>query len=175
MSLKRFSPHHERPADFGLQILGPAPWYRLIYPVEPAMLADLAYEFAYGYLDERDPEAYVQPLRRVVESWEASTGTGYRSLRYRRGPGFLIVFDRRPNLVAADYSFGERGARIYLACEDGATPQQVSEALRAGGIRDRRPEAVRQYLDELVARRLVHQEGDRYLALALPEAAGRDG
>ena len=166
--VERFSPYFERPEDFGLELLGPVPWYPLIYDVEPATLAELAYAFEYRYADGRNPENYIEPLRRAIESWNANSEAGFRSLRYRRGPGFLAIRDRRPNLDAADYSFGEREARLYLACEDGATPADVSQALRSGGIADVTPDQAREYLDALTAMRLVYKEGGRYLALALP-------
>jgi ribosomal peptide maturation radical SAM protein 1 len=166
--VERFSPYHERPHDFGLELLGPVPWYQLIYPVEPGTLADLAYAFQHRHVDGRDPERYVEPLRRAIETWSANRATGYRSLRYRRGPGFLVICDRRPGLEAADYTFGEREARLYLACEDGATPVEVSQALHAGGLTDVSVDDARQYLDALVSMRLVYKEGGHYLALALP-------
>jgi hypothetical protein len=157
--VERFSRYHERPGDFGLELLGPAPWYPLIYPVEPALLADLAFVFEYRYADGRDPERYVGPLQGAVASWRANLPAGYRSLRYRRGTGFLVVQDRRPNMEAADYTFEGRGAQIYLACKDGATPGEVSQVLRGAGVTDRNPDAIRAYLDALVAMRLVYTEG----------------
>jgi ribosomal peptide maturation radical SAM protein 1 len=168
LSLDRFSPYHERPQDFGLELLGPLPWYRMVYPVEPATLADLAYVFEHRHADGRNPETYVEPLRRAIETWQANGAAGYRSLRYRRGPGFLVIHDRRPNIEAADYTLGEREAQLYLACEDGATPAEASQALRSAGGMDVSPGEVREYLDALVAMRLVYKEDDRYLTLALP-------
>lgn len=100
--------------------------------------------------------------------WQADHAAGFRSLRYRRGPGFLEVRDRRPGLEPADYTFGDREARIYLACEDGATVAAASAAVREAGDSDLSAGEIRDFLDELVAARLVHEEAGRYLALALP-------
>ena len=166
--LHRFSPYHERPQDFGLELQGPLPWYRMVYPVEPATLVDLAYVFTHRHADGRNPETYVEPLRRAIETWRATGAAGYRSLRYRRGPGFLVIHDRRPNIEAADYSFGEREARLYLACEDGATPAAASQALRSADISDVGADEAREYLDALAKLRLMYKENDHYLALALP-------
>src|SRR5262249_35123791 len=65
LQLERFSPYHQRPADYGLKIIGPSSsdYYRLIYPSEVETLDDLAYSFEYSYDDGRDPETYVVPLR----------------------------------------------------------------------------------------------------------------
>lgn len=168
LSVYRFSPYHEHPHEFGLELLGPAVWHQSVYPVEPATLADLAYTFDYRHADGRNPETYVEPLRRAIETWQANRATSYRSLRYRRGPGFLVVSDRRPNLEHADYTFSERGARLYLACENGATPMEVSRSLSSAGMADVSADGVREYLDALVPMRLVYRENGHYLALALP-------
>jgi ribosomal peptide maturation radical SAM protein 1 len=168
--LTRFSPYHENPAAFGLELIGPLPWYGLVYPADPTRLADLAMYFQYRHADGRDPEQYVAPLRREIDGWRAGRGPGFRSLRYRRGPGFLVVQDRRPNREPADYSFGEREASLYLACEDGATPIEAARAVLAAGGGAVTAAEAREYLDALVGLRLMYGEAGRYLALALPDA-----
>jgi ribosomal peptide maturation radical SAM protein 1 len=169
LAIHRFSPYHERPAEFGLEVPGPLPWYRLVYPVDDATLADLAYNFDYRHADGRAPEAYVAPLRAAVEAWQAANASGgYRALRYRRGPGFLMVEDRRPNLEPADYSFSEREARLFLACEDGATAAEALAALPPADAAELDVDDVLEFLDELVVARLMYEEDGRYLSLALP-------
>jgi ribosomal peptide maturation radical SAM protein 1 len=166
--LDRFSPYHERPGDFGLQLGGPLPYYELIYPADPATLNDLAYSFQYAHADDRDPDTYVMPLRRAIEAWRAGHQTSYRALRYRHAPGGLLVQDGRPHTDQANYSFGEREAAIYLACEDGATVDEAHDTLRARGRMDLCQAEIREFLDELTRVRLVYAEDGRYLALALP-------
>jgi hypothetical protein len=166
--INRFSPYHDRPAEYGLQVVGPRLWHRFVYDVDEATLTDLAYTFEYRHLDGRDPEAYTTVLRRAIETWRAQWPSAYRSLRYRRGPGFLVVYDRRPGLEAADYMFEEHEAQIYLACEDGATAAQVWAGLGPAGTTDLDVDDVTEFLDELVELRLVFEENGRYLALALP-------
>src|SRR5688572_1265425 len=95
LAIHRFSPYHDRPAEYGIHVLGPLPWYRLVYPVDDGTLAELAYNFDYRHADGRDAETYVGPLREAIEAWHASRSASYRALRYRRGPGFLVVHDRR--------------------------------------------------------------------------------
>jgi ribosomal peptide maturation radical SAM protein 1 len=168
LALDRFSPYHDRPGDFGLEIAGPLPYYRLIYPADEPTLGDLAYSFEYAHRDGRDPDAYVAPLRQAVEEWRSPQATSYRSLRYRRGPGFLLVQDGRPHSECANYTFGEREGAIYLACENGATAAQAHETARRSGVADLGVEDVREFLDELESCRLVYAESGRYLALALP-------
>ena len=78
-----------------------------------------------------------------------------------------MVHDRRPNLEPADYSFTEREARLFLACEDGATPAEARAAL-AEAAEDLDLDDVQEFLDDLLVSRLMYEEGGRYLALALP-------
>jgi ribosomal peptide maturation radical SAM protein 1 len=168
LAIHRFSPYHDRPAEFGLEVLGPLPWYRLVYDVDDAALAELAYNFDYRHADGRDPETYAAPLRAAIEAWQAANAGGYRALRYRRGPGFLVIHDRRPNLEPADYSFSEPEARLYLACADGATAAEAFRALSRTETTDLDVDEVRAFLDDLVASRLMYEEHGHYLALALP-------
>lgn len=168
LELERFSPYYERPRDFGLEVLGPRWWYEHVYSVDQATLMDLAYSFEYRHLDGRDPEGYVAPLRDAVEAWRAAWPSSYRTLQYRRGPGFLVIHDRRPGLPRADYSLEEREARLYLACEDGATAAETHAALDAADTADLDIEDVEEFFEELIALGLMYEEGGRYLALALP-------
>ena len=71
-------------------------------------------------------------------------------------------------METADYSFDEREAQIYLACEDGATAAEVLAGLGAAGPTDLDLDDVTEFLDELVELRLAFEESDRYLGLALP-------
>jgi hypothetical protein len=166
--LARFSPYHERPHEWGLEVEGPRRYHRFIYPVDDATLMDLAYDFDYRYTDGRDPKVYAGPLCRAVERWQERAEAGYRSLRYRRGPNFLVIRDRRPSLEAADYTLEGLEAKTYLACEDGATAAEACATLGPAGAVDVDVEEVREFLDELVAMRLAYEEDGRYLALALP-------
>lgn len=176
--LDRFTPYFERAADFGLEVTGPPAYARVVYPVDDAALIDLVHWFEYRRTDGSDPETYIGDTRRVIEEWTRSHASGgYRSLRYARGPDFLRIVDRRPNLPARDYTLGEPEATIYLACEDGATPAEVREALNVTDSAAFGVNEIGEFLDELTKLRLVYYERGRYLALALsmnlPELTAR--
>ena len=164
LAVHRFSPYHMRPESFGIEITGPKTYYQYLYDTDAETLADIAYTFDYEHVDGRNPAEYVQPVREVLDLWRS----GYDSkstLRYRRGPGFIDVIDRRPGLPRTRYLFRGVEARIFDACEDGARPAEVQGCLGAGPP----PlDAIETFLDELVASRLVYKENGRYLALALP-------
>jgi hypothetical protein len=172
IQIQRFSPYFERAADFGIEIVGPMPYYRFLYPVPPASLGNLVYDFEHRYRDGRDPSSYTPRVKEAIERWrESAASGGLKSLSYRRGPGFLIVNDRRPGLDEADYEFEDVEAKIYLACDAGATVERIRALLSAD---DDAPEAdeIREFLDELVDARLLYREGNAYLSLAVAETEG---
>ena len=181
LQLDRFSPYFDRPAEFGIVPLGPRRDFRFVYPLEYVdddALAEIAYSFEFRHADGRDPEAYTATLRNAVLEWQSAGRGSIGTLRYRRGPGFLIVSDRRAGLEPAEYHLDEREASIYLACEDGATARDAWRAARStatnGLARGLSADDVRGFLDRLVESRLACKVDGRYLALALPHTARSD-
>src|SRR5262245_51256941 len=170
LALDRFSPYHQRPEAYGLVPLGPRRDYRFIHPdLDAATISALAYTFEYRHADGRDPADYVAPVREVVEFWRARRDVARGSLVYRRRGRSLVVTDRRPGLDACEYRFSAAEAATYLACEDGATLDEMEIALSAAGHRVRRGD-LEAFVDELADARLVYRDGNRCLVLALPAA-----
>lgn len=167
LQLDRFSPYHQRPEAFGIVPLGPRHDFRFIYQLDGDVLNDLVYSFEYCHADGRDPEEYAQQVRDVIESWREHGRTAIGTLSYRRGPGFIVVTDRRPGLAPAEYRFDETEALLYLACEDGLTARRAQSAAEDAGIEVDLDE-VTSFLNNLVDQRLMFEEGGRYLSLALP-------
>jgi ribosomal peptide maturation radical SAM protein 1 len=160
LQLDRFSPYFESPDDFGIVPVGPRRDFGFIYP--PDVVDDIAYSFDFRYADGRDPAEYTAGFRCAVREWQSSGRAAIGTLTYDREGDGLVVTDRRPGLDAAEYRFGETESRIYLACEDGATPARAAAAAP-----DRDAVEVEEFLDELVESRLVCRADGRYLALAL--------
>jgi ribosomal peptide maturation radical SAM protein 1 len=177
LQLDRFSPYFERPEEFGIVPLGPRNDFRFVYPsklVDEATLAEIAYSFEFRYSDGRDPDAYTAALRRGVREWQATGRRAIGTLRYRRGPGFMTVSDRRPGLESAEYHLGEPEALIYLACEDGATAEEAWSAAQSRNANGPSADEVEAFLDRLVSSRLACEIDGRYLSLALPNAPRAD-
>ena len=174
LQLDRFSPYFEHPTESGIIPLGPRRDFRFVYPadrVDDATLAEIAYSFEFRHADGRDPETYTASFQRAIRAWQAAGRRAIGTLRYRRGPGFLVVTDRRPGVSSAEYQLDGPEAQIYLACEDGATAQNAWTAARAcDGGAQLSVEAVGEFLDELVGSRLACKVDGRYLSLALPAA-----
>ena len=162
LHLDRFSPYHGAPEEHGLRIVGAAAHYAFVYPLEGPALRRIAYAFELAYEDGRDPEAYVGALRDVVTTWRA----GRDSLVLRRGPGFVQIADRRSTVGHGNYTLRAEEAAIYEACDAGATLAEIHERLRQAEEGADRA-TIADFLTELVAARLVYEEGGRYLSLAV--------
>ena len=168
LSVERFSPYHAAPARFGLEILGPVAPYRSIYPCDDGNLADLAYAFEYRHVDGRSPSSYVRTVKRIIEEWRQASAAGIGSLHLRKGPDFVLLEDRRPGLVHADYRLRGVEAEILLQCDGGATPAGVVEGLARSGRGSCDVHTATEFLEELRRARLVYMESGRYLSLAVP-------
>lgn len=165
LELDRFSPYHDDPAGFGLEVLGPRRYYELVYPIEDrATLDDLAYTFEYRHVDGRDPDSYVGGLREAVKRWMLRPAP--RALVWSRGPGFVTIVDERPGMPHARYTLDETEAEIYLACDAGASAARVREALIGRGVDAPDVAEIAEFLAELAAAGLVYEEAGRYLSLA---------
>jgi len=167
IALERFSPYFERPNESGLKIVGPRTYYRLVFPCEESTLNDLAYNFDYVHADGRKPNSYVTGLSERIESWQKQL-RARPLLEYRRGPGFLVIRDRRPGRTRSDYSLAENETKVYLACDGGATPMAVWKSLQTGDETAIGLEDVEDFLDEMTAARLMYREDNVYLSLAVP-------
>jgi ribosomal peptide maturation radical SAM protein 1 len=166
--LDRFSPYHQHPGEHGLEIVGPSFPYRFFYRADERTMNDLAYSFQFRYLDGRTPAVYAAPAVEAAGRWVRAHAHDAGALRLRRGPGFVRIEDRRTLMDdQGDYVLDEVEARVYLACEAGVTAATAWK-LAGGAQANLDVEDVEQFLDELVAARLVFEENGRYLSLAIP-------
>lgn len=169
LMIYRFSPYHDRAAEYGLKLAGPLPHYRLLYDTDEATLADLAHVFVHRHEDGRDPQSYIGELRQCVEQWRRDAERNRGALSYRRGPDFMIVTDTRTTTtsVPTRYVLDESESRAYLACDAGATIPAICAALeRSDGPT---PDAARvaELMRQFVDARIVYEEDGRFLSLAV--------
>jgi ribosomal peptide maturation radical SAM protein 1 len=164
LCLHRWSPYHQRPAEHGIVMTGPAWYNRFLYDVDASTLADLAYDFEWTHADGRDPLAYAAPYLATLARWREAHADG-AALEYRRGPGFIRVIDRRAPAQLVELTLADAEAALLLAVDDGAT---LAAACRRTGVDEREGRTI---LDELEAAGLVYREDDRYLGLAVAQTA----
>lgn len=169
----RFSPYHQRAADFGLT-LTPYPSYRSVYPVGAADLAELAYYFdsvgrppAARMLAER-PQ--LKRVVRIVGSWKQGWNRDDQAdravLLVRPEGADLVVSDTRPGAPAAGYRLTGLAARIYTLCDSIVSLAQLMTML-ASDLLPVDEGVVRDVLADLECRELLLDQDGRYLALAL--------
>jgi hypothetical protein len=127
-----------------------------------------AYTFEYRHADGREPRTYVAELVKAVERWRRDEARNVGALTYRRGPGFLALDDRRTTVAAARYVLEGVEAAVFAACEDGASFAEVRATAARELGRDPGESEVRRALGALHAERLLFEDRDRWLALALP-------
>ena len=166
LRVDRFSPYHKDPARYGLELLGPRAHFKHLYDVEPDILIDLAYTFEYRHIDGRSVDGYSAPLRAAVKAWRDEGAAS--SLTWRRGPGFVVVHDRRVGRAPNDVYLEREAAVAFEACNDGATLEGVAQAIAAAGMTPPPAVELEDLLRQLVALGLAIVEDRRYLTLALP-------
>lgn len=168
--IERFSPYHQSPEAFGITGIKPARWYEYVYDLTADELRQLAHDFDHQFVSGYDPAKAREIMAPVLDHWRESFKANKSSLTYRRGPGFMIINDRRSNLGARRIVLDKVQSQVYLACDAGSTPEQV-----AAKLKDDQPDAhlspaeVQTILDDQANARLFYIEGRRYLSLAIPE------
>lgn len=165
--INRFSPYQQEAERFGLKVSRPQPFYKFIYRVEANALDELAYDFSHMYSDGRNDLSYARPVKEAAGMWKSIWHRNSRFLTYSRGIDFLTITDTRPNLDSNIYKVDETEAQIYLACDAGATVTQIIEHVRNTCEKDLSRNQISDYLNQLVGARLMYQEGDAFLSLAI--------
>jgi transcription-repair coupling factor (superfamily II helicase) len=155
-------------AAHGLVVDGPVPFYRHVFPgLSAAQRNDLAYFFESHHASGADYRSYTQVLSRALAQWRRASAESFGRLTYVRGPGFVRIRDDRPGSTNdGEYTLTDDGARIFELCDEGRTSATVCERLRAEG-REPSVDDVEEFLEHLVAARLVLRVDGRYLSLPL--------
>ncbi|MEZ4386974.1 MAG: RiPP maturation radical SAM C-methyltransferase [Candidatus Krumholzibacteriia bacterium] len=161
LHLDRFSPFHEDPGRFGIRIKGPALYARYIHDLPDSDLLQLANSFEFEVDADADLLPVISRIKALVDQWKRGG-----SLRYRCGPDFIIISDRRPGLEHLDYVLQGLEAVIYLACDEGARAEDVAAEIAATSTCAIDVDEIRDFLGQLVECRLMFRERQRYLSLA---------
>lgn len=177
----RFSPYHQRPADYGLKIR-PYRTYSYIYPSPPEILGELAYFFE-DNLDSNHanidlPQSIthrpgLNALKIGLETWcadwrQADAPKERPVLSMVDSGTHLTLTDTRPCAVDRQFTLSGLAYTIYKACDQALTPQALVQALRPSGCSWADIEPV---VAELCRRKLLLALNDRLLSLAVKEPA----
>jgi hypothetical protein len=164
--LDRFSPMFKWPEKFGIKNIRSYPGYRLCYPFPEDSILRLAY---YQDCDPPVTQGTLDAIRTTsdaVAEWKRVHDNS--SLKAEVTPSSIIIHERRAGYSPTDYCFEGIARDIYLATDGVHSDSAVLESVAV-----RHPEEavtiekVRKILGEFVARELMLQEGNSYLALAV--------
>ncbi|HXS99978.1 MAG TPA: RiPP maturation radical SAM C-methyltransferase [Elusimicrobiota bacterium] len=168
LKLFRFSPFHERPADFGIANVRPCALYEYIFPPGAVALDEIAFVFDADWKAAAGARAALPALEAAREAWVRADAAG-RTLEYRRGAGFIEIVDARSASGRRDHWVYEGWrAELYDRCDAVRTRSELAALARERGAA---PDELSAALDEYVARSLMLEEGGRYLSLAQPPRA----
>jgi len=156
--IHRFSPLYMNRDSNGLRSVKPTASYEEIYPFEPEEVARLAYYFEHEYVDEREPNSYIESCASGVLAWHDEVGDA-AFFSFHRGERIILIDTRRIATARRTVLDGVE-CEVYEATLHGATADEIVGAVN-------HPDA-RSILDTLVDRNIVLRMDDRHLALAVP-------
>ena len=137
----------------------------MIYPYEPRTLDAIASVYEH-HVDSLEPNPWIAKIaERLNAIWKRGRANAESTLTFTRGIDHIAIRDRRSGREPHDLTLSGSAAAIYLACDAGATIDQLA----AGVARTSARGAIVRLLDDLVGRRLLYAEGGIYLALAVAE------
>jgi hypothetical protein len=161
--LDRFSPNFDHAKDMGFLNVRPLEQYKYIYPFDMDTLYNLAYYFNFDYQETIDDGGYVAPLIEAILRWKRS-----QDQLYTRYVGHqLVIFDSRPVATSPQVVLTDIGRYVYEYCDHIRSIRQIEQWLSELGGMPLSREQVVAILDEFVAKKLMVQEGNRYLSLAI--------
>jgi len=170
LDLCRSSVYFDEAEQYGIELLDPDPWQDPLYHLARQLnnrvkIRDLAGQLKGQY--QQIHQETVDICREVLARWREDHAINYGRLWYRRGQGFINIFDYRTNLTPQVYTLGDLEGKIYLACDSALSVQQVWKDLDPEEKSQVAPDEVKEFLDQLVENRLAYKEDDLYLSLAI--------
>jgi ribosomal peptide maturation radical SAM protein 1 len=168
--LERFSPYFTRPQEHGIRITGPGLAYEYVYNPEVVNLHKIAYDFEYELLEKKVDPSLIEELTDLTQEWKRRHATDDKPfLLYSKAIDFVTVFDGRSEQPTKERYDWPHGFIIDFCNEAPKYLDQIKEGLnecnegREFGTAD-----VELALQDLLRKRLLYKESERYLTLALP-------
>ncbi len=169
--MDRFSPYFNQAQAFGLVNVRPMDMYRLLYPLPQDRLRNLAYFFEFDHPDGRAPAAFLGDVERRVDQWRKAGGCNLTAVRGSSPE--LVITDTRPNAVHNRIVMNGVQREVYELCDSRHHVQGVMRWIAERYAVDGALELwVRDFLAQMVDWRLMANEGDEYLSLAVQQGQG---
>jgi len=162
------SPLWRDPDRYGIRLKGNHPDYRHLFPAE--MLGKLRFMMQGYDGGVRRQRRLWAPVRKKLAEWRAFYDRMHQEpgfdpiLSYRDGGTFLIIRERRPDDEPMTHRLKGTSRAMYLFCETQRSMAEILARFPQFG-----EDRIGPFLQMMVAKRLMFSEGDRYLALAVPQ------
>ncbi|WP_437680007.1 RiPP maturation radical SAM C-methyltransferase [Sorangium sp. So ce131] len=164
LQINRFSPHFQRPEEYGLTGLRPTPAHDYIYPLPREAVSRLAYYFSFEYRDHVRPPEDVRAIVAALKTWRARYQDSF--VFYADHPDGALCVDHRGSGPPCAYTLSPLSFAILAAC---AEPRTGAALLRrvssASSPCDKA--ALDAELALLDALGLVFREGEHTVTVAL--------
>jgi len=163
----------QNPREYGVKKVFNDPFYKRLFPRETLETLTLMVQAYHGGV--RGQKALWRPVWERVRQWHREyalrrpTGVLEPILSYRDGGSFCIIQERLGSGENRTHKLEGASRDIFLFCDTARSLGQVLERFPGFGEKKIRP-----FLSLLVEKRLMFQDGDFYLSLAVP-AAPRPG
>ena len=161
------SPIWLRPQKFGIKRLTNHSYYRILFPKEVLSKLTLIIQNYEGGV--RYQRKIWKPVREKVETWQKAYAKMHDSPRslpilyYEDGQDFLIIHQRRLGTYDMTHKLKGSSRKIYLFCESHKHLKEIHQAFPSFTL-----EQIMSFLEMMVKKKLMFQEGERFLSLAVP-------
>jgi ribosomal peptide maturation radical SAM protein 1 len=164
--LDRFSPHFDRPEQFGFVKVNPYPSYHYIYPLNPETIANLAYYFTFEYRKPQDVASYTKPVAEQIAAWQEAYETS--TLFSVDLDTHLLICDLRPIAHKPLEILTDLQKNLYIACDRIQTARQLQQLIEEHYGKELLVQEIEDLLQPLIKSGLLIKEDSSYLSLAIP-------
>jgi len=162
------SPLWRDPGRFGVRIRGNHRDYRHLFPPEELKRLRLMMLGYHGGV--RQQRRMWAPVRTKLAEWRAYYDRMHQApgfepiLSYRDGRTFMVIYERRLDDEPMTHRLKGTSRSIYLFCETQRSMAEIVDRFPGFG-----EDRIRTFLRMMADKRLMFREGERYLALAVPQ------
>ncbi len=161
------SPVWEDPGTYGITRLGNHRYWRTLFPEDVCRRLDFMIQAYRG--DRVRQRRLWRPVREKVRQWRKIYGVLHEGdqpgpiLTFRDGGDFLILRQRRVGKKPMVHRLKGVSRQVYLFCGHRRTFQRIAARFPRIGEKQ-----LQDFLESMVAMKLVFRERNRYLSLAVP-------
>lgn len=169
LCLQRFSPYFNHPDQYGITNIRPEKAYRFVYPFSESVLRNLAYFFEFDYTRDAAPPERIKELSSAVDQWRACYANSESLYAVAINPDCLVIEDWRSVAVHQQLLLEASHKNIYEYCDSVRSFSAIYAHIRKKySDYPVKPRDILDFLEEMVALKLMANDGDSYLSLAIP-------